>query len=228
MYFFPDPIINYDFKNVYTPSDDSYLLIDYFKRNINQNEFDGIEIEKINNVLDIGTGTGIIAILFQIFKKKIHNFNPKIYASDILDDALNCARKNEKLNGFDGKISFIKSNLFNSFPIYLRNLFEIIVFNPPYLPASNLIDKAEQKSKIDYSWVGGQKGYEVLFEFISKVKYFLNLNQKCYVYFITSNRTDLSDIYKFIEKLGFKNKILQKSHIFFEDIILNRLFFNEF
>ena len=225
MHFLPDPIIEYDFKNVYIPSDDSYLLIDYFKRNINQNKFDGIEIGKINNVLDLGTGTGIIAILFQIIKKKFHNFNPNIYASDISDDALNCARINEKLNGFNHEITFIKSSLFSSFPIYLKNLFDIIVFNPPYLPSSSLIDK---KSIIDYSWDGGQKGNEIILEFISKVKDFLNLNKKCYVYFITSSRTDLVGIYNFIEKLAFKNKILEKRHIFFEDIILNRLIFNDF
>ena len=40
----PDPIINYDFEKVYTPSDDSYLIIDYFKKNINYNYFDGRKI----------------------------------------------------------------------------------------------------------------------------------------------------------------------------------------
>ena len=29
---FPDPIIDYDFENVYRPADDTYLVIDYFKK----------------------------------------------------------------------------------------------------------------------------------------------------------------------------------------------------
>ena len=58
----PDPIIQCDFENVYTPSDDSYLIIDYFKRKINQNYFDGIKLSEIKKILDLGTGTGIIAI----------------------------------------------------------------------------------------------------------------------------------------------------------------------
>ena len=31
--FFPDPVIPYTFKDVYPPSDDTYLIIDYLKKN---------------------------------------------------------------------------------------------------------------------------------------------------------------------------------------------------
>ena len=50
----PDPLIECDFKNVYYPSDDSYLLVDYFRKNINDDLFDGIKLEEIEYVLDLG------------------------------------------------------------------------------------------------------------------------------------------------------------------------------
>lgn len=219
----PDPLIKCDFENVYFPSDDTYLLIDYFKKNITQELFDGIEIENIEYILDMGTGTGIIAILLQYFKSKIKIFNPKIMASDILDDAIFCAKENELLNNFHSKIIFIQSNLFNSFPEYLKSSFNIIIFNPPYLPSSSLIKENQNKMKIDHSWNGGQKGYEILIKFFQEVKNYLNLQKPHYIYYISSSRTNLENLHKKIKEFGFKNDILKKKHIFFEDLFLNRL-----
>ncbi|MFX1409912.1 MAG: HemK2/MTQ2 family protein methyltransferase [Promethearchaeota archaeon] len=221
--FLPDPIINCDFENVYYPSDDTFLLIDYFKQNVDENYFDGIKIKDIKNILDLGTGTGIIAIFFQLVKQKISNFNPKIYASDILEEALKCAKLNEKLNKIENEITFLKSDLFKSFPLSLKNTFDVIVFNPPYLPSLNLQIEIERKKSIDYSWNGGKKGYEILLKFIDQVKNFLYLQNRSYIYFISSSRANLHDVINIIKRKGFENKILNKKRIFFEDIILNRL-----
>lgn len=218
----PDPIINCDFEIVYTPSDDSYLLIEYFKHKIDKHSFDGIKLSEINNILDLGTGTGIIAIFFQMIKIYHSNFNPKIYASDILEEAIKCAKLNEKTNKILNEITFLHSNLFVSFPENLRNYFNIIVFNPPYLPSSKLIEKNNKKA-IDYSWDGGLEGYEILIDFLRNAKFFLNLEKEHYIYCITSSRTDLAELNKKILELGYENKIVKKRHIFFEDILLNRL-----
>jgi len=217
----PDPIINNDLKKVYTPSDDSYLIIDYFKKNINYNYFDGRNIKKIKRILDIGTGNGIIAIFFQIIKTQNPNFNPEIYASDISEDSINCAKSNEKVNNFENEIIFIQSDLFKSFPDTLKNSFDIIVFNPPYLPSSELINDSINKAKIDYSWDGGKKGYEIIIKFLENVNKFIKKDS--YMYYISSSKSNLNKLVDYIVEKGFKNQILEKKHIFFEDIILNRL-----
>ena len=219
----PDPIINYDFEKVYAPSDDTYLIIDYFKKHIDYDNFDGINIKEIKRVLDIGTGSGIIAIFFQIIKTYNPNFNPEIYASDILEEAIKCAKLNERENNFEGEIKFIKSNLFKSFPVNLKKSFNIVVFNPPYLPSSKLIEMRETKLNVDFSWDGGLKGYNLFLDFLDGVKEFLNIEKKNYIYFLSSSRTDLFELNKSIIKKGFNIKVLVKKHIFFEDIILNRL-----
>ncbi|MFX0021660.1 MAG: methyltransferase [Candidatus Hermodarchaeota archaeon] len=219
---FPDPIINCDYKNVYAPSDDTYLMLDYFKSHINSQFFDGIKLNEIKNILDLGTGTGIYAIFFQLIKNTYRNFNPKIYASDILEEAIKCAELNQIENGIDHEIIFLNSDLFNSFPNQLKSSFNIMIFNPPYLPASQLIKK-EEKQAIDYSWDGGIKGYDILINFLKDAIPYLNLKNEHYIYCITSNRTDIKDFNKEIAKLGFENKIVDEKHIFFEHLYLNRL-----
>jgi len=213
-----DPIIKYIPKDVYNPSDDTYLLLDYFNETFcNKNTLDYIE-----KILDMGTGTGIIAIFFALLVKENQNFNAQIYASDVLKEAIECAKMNERENNLNNKIEFIHSDLFNSFPNSLKNIFDIIIFNPPYLPS---FDKNNHylKSKQDFSWNGGPRGFELLKEFLQYTPIYLKNNRNSYIYYISSSRMDLDSLYKFIQKIGYKNEVLRKKHFFFEDIILNKL-----
>jgi HemK-related putative methylase len=218
-----DPYIKNDFQTVYSPSDDTYLFIDYFKQNINYTFFDGIEISKIKKILDIGTGTGIIAIFLQKISELIPRFKPEIYASDILEDAIICAKNNEKLNNINDKIHFIKSDLFSSFPDGLKNCFDIIVFNPPYLPSIKLQKSKKTILNKDITWNGGFRGFEIFLRFIKKFKNYINLNPFSYVYYTSSSYTDLIELNNKLKENNLSNKVLAKKHIFFEDIFLNRL-----
>ena len=220
---FPDPNIDCPFEDIYAPSDDSYLIIDYFKDHINENYFDGLDIKNIKNILDMGTGTGIIALFLQEVKKKISNFSPNIYASDILGEAIKCAKLNDIFNNHKKSISFIHSDLFKNFPGNLKDSFNVIIFNPPYLPSFKFNNKVRAKKKIDSSWDGGKTGFELFLEFILQAKPFIQLDQKFYIYYVSSSVSNFQDIYDQLERSGFKNRTLKKKHIFFEDIILNRL-----
>ncbi len=216
------------FKRVYSPSDDSYLIIDYLKENISNSHFDGLEFNNINNILDMGTGSGIIAIFFLLIKKIFSKFNPKIYASDILEEAIVCSKLNEKINHFEDEIKFYQSDLFNSFPKNLKHAFNIIVFNPPYLPSIE-IEKVNNKKPINFSWDGGVKGIEILERFINQVIEFIDLSDKnsSYIYFISSSRADIKELDNLIQDRGFKRRVVKKKHIFFEDILLNKLELNK-
>jgi methylase of polypeptide subunit release factors len=98
----------------------------------------------------------------------------------------------------------------------------MIIFNPPYLPSSELVKQNEDKLKIDHSWDGGTKGYDVFSRFLKDVKDFMDPNS-CVVYYISSSQINLEDLSKIIDKNGFASQILNKKHVFFEDIILNKL-----
>jgi len=198
------------------------MIIDYLKENITQSHFDGLEFNSIKNVLDMGTGTGIIAIFLLSIKKYYPNFEANVFASDILKEAINCAKLNEELNNFQDKIIFLESDLFKSFPQSLKQKFNIIIFNPPYLPSIE-----GEKMLFDLNWDGGLKGTEILGKFLDQVIEFIELsNSKSYIYFISSSLADIKEIDEICYDKGFINKILKKKHLSFEDIILNRLELN--
>ncbi len=217
-----DPLIKYVDKEVYHPSEDTYLMIDFFNNNISPQNVDGLKLKEVRNILDMGTGTGIIAIFFQLLKRKLSNFNPRIFASDISEEAISCAKRNEKTYSFKDHITFIKSDLFQSFPSELNNQFEIIIFNPPYLPSlkSNASSKLK---KDDICWDGGEKGYELFLQFLEDVRGYLKPCIGSRVYYITSSMVNLNLFHEIIKQKGFKSLILDKTHVFFEDIILAKL-----
>ncbi|NVM46070.1 MAG: methyltransferase [Candidatus Lokiarchaeota archaeon] len=220
---FPEPKIDCPFEDVYAPSDDTYLIIDYFTECINENYFDGLDIKNIKKILDMGTGTGIIALFLREVTKRVINFSPQIFASDILENAIKCAKLNESSNNLEKNITFIQSDLFKSFPANLKDSFNVIIFNPPYLPSLRYNNHVQVKKGIDNSWNGGEKGFEIFVEFISQAKSFLDSSQNFYIYYISSSVANFQNIIEQIENCGFKNTILKKKHVFFEDIILNRL-----
>ena len=76
------------------------------------------------SILDIGTGSGNIAISLT---KKLPLC--KIVASDISADAIETAKENARLNGVFEKIIFTKSDLFCG----IKGRFDLIVSNPPYI-----------------------------------------------------------------------------------------------
>jgi len=214
IYTFPEPRIKNNFDDVYSPSEDSYLIIDYFRKNIDENYFDGFELAKIRNILDMGTGTGIIAIFLQLIKMIVPKFSPQIYASDILENAIKCAISNENINNLENKIKFFQSDLFKTFPSILKNSFNILIFNPPYLPSFKFKNEGRDKKNIDYCWNGGREGFEVFLEFIRDVKPFIDQNQKFYIYYISSSRINLKKLNDNLNIQGLKNTILKKSMSF--------------
>lgn len=72
-------------------------------------------------ILDIGTGSGCIAITLSKL------LNAKVTAVDICNQALEQAKKNAKKNNVD--ITLIQSDLFSN----VDGVFDIIVSNPPYI-----------------------------------------------------------------------------------------------
>jgi len=81
-----------------------------------------------NDVLDVGTGSGCIAIT--LAKKT----NANITGIDICKNAILTAKENSRINNV--KVNFLKKNIFNYNPI---KKFDLIISNPPYVLESEKI-----------------------------------------------------------------------------------------
>ena len=81
--------------------------------------------------LDLGTGTGVIAVCMARFRSKAH-----ITAVDISSAALDMAQRNAALNGVADRIEFIKSDWFAQ----VEGQFDLIASNPPYICSDDLTE----------------------------------------------------------------------------------------
>ena len=103
-------------------------------------------------ILDIGTGSGCIAVSLA---KSLSN--ARVTALDISPEALELARENAVINGVLERIDFIQSDLLSP----AAKAFDIIVSNPPYV-CSQEIDKLspEVRSEPRLALDGGNEGLD--------------------------------------------------------------------
>ena len=94
------------------------------------------------SILDIGTGSGCIAISLAKLLK-----NSSVTAVDVSEKALEVAKKNAAAN--DVNVIFIKDDILNpQNPELLESKFDIIISNPPYVCES---EKSEMRANVlDY------------------------------------------------------------------------------
>ena len=146
-------------KNVLIPRFETEELVEKLIKYIN------INFKETIKILDIGTGSGCIALTL---KSKIKN--SIVDASDISDKALKVAEENAKRNNL--KVNFIKSNMLEN----ITNKYDIIVSNPPYISYDeeimDIVKNNEPHTAL-YADNNGLYFYEEILKSVSKY-----LNQK--------------------------------------------------
>lgn len=95
---------------------DSILLTDFAKN-----------IKDKANVIDLGTGTGIISILL-CGKTKLS----KIYGIEIQKDVADMADRSRKLNNLEERFIVINDNIKNINDIFSNVNIDVVITNPPY------------------------------------------------------------------------------------------------
>ena len=99
---------------------------------------DFIRAKADDEALDIGTGSGIIALLLSV--KPVR----KIIALEIQPGLAEMARRNVELNGLEGKIEVVEADLRQYEP---GRTFDLIFSNPPYIrKASGFLSRSSEKS----------------------------------------------------------------------------------
>ena len=117
-------------KNWFCFGIDSVLLVNFSKN-----------IKKSANVLDLGTGTGIIPILLSG-----KNDCKKAIGVEVQENVAEMARRSVELNNLENKIEIVCDNVINLKERYKNSKFDVIITNPPYKKGGEgVINEVEEK-----------------------------------------------------------------------------------
>ena len=169
---------------MYEPREDSFLILKHIRD----------YVKKKDKVLDVGTGTGILA-------KEALKYAKEVVANDIDKKLINKLAKNNT-----SKLKFIQSDLFSN----IKEKFNLILFNPPYLPSQKIKDK-----KID----GGKNGTEIIERFLRQAKNYLKKNGKILLLCSSLNK----NINRLFKKYKYKAKKIDEKKMFFEKLYVYEL-----
>ena len=116
---------------------------------------------KATRLLDVGTGSGVLAISFALEQPKL-----EVVAVDISDDALGLARENAEKHGVPDRISFCQSDLLDR----IDGPFHWIVANLPYIPSADL-PGLQREVQFDPALAldGGQDGLTIIKRLIESI-----------------------------------------------------------
>ncbi len=176
-------------SEIYEPAEDSYLMSETLV-------FELPKLLRKNSdlkFLEIGCGSGINLQAAENSGVKKEN----ILGTDINKEAVK----------YCSKLGFqcVSSNLFEK----IKGKFDVIVFNPPYLPK----DKNEPKSSRRET-TGGLKGNEITVKFLKQAK--RHLRKERVIFIITSS---LSKDVNFKET-SYKAKAVAEKGLFFEKLFV--------
>ena len=114
----------------YRFSVDSILLLNF------------IRLKNYENVIDLGTGSGIIPLLLFAKRKGL-----SIYGIEIQKDLADMARRSVELNKLQNDITIIQEDFRNLKNIFKNQQFDIVVSNPPYLsPGQGKINPSSSRA----------------------------------------------------------------------------------
>jgi release factor glutamine methyltransferase len=189
--------VTYDPDQVYQPEADTYLLFEEALK----------EIRPGDRVLEVGTGSGYIAAgIIGLVKNSELDTCSLVMGTDINPHAVRCTREKG--------VEVVRTNLF----VGLRGPFDLIVFNPPYLPT-----RPEERVEdwLEHALDGGPDGRAVLSRFANEVGMVLAPGGR--ILLLISSLTGEEAVVGIFTKLSYKVEIVTKRRVFDEDLLVLRI-----
>ena len=172
-------------KNSLIPRQDTELMVDLVL-----NQFD--KKSKLN-ILDLGTGSGVIGITLSKFYP-----NSLITISDISPKALKVANKNIKKHKVSN-VNSIESNWFSGFKE--EKFFDLILTNPPYIAKGDVhLTNLEINYEPSNALVSANNGFSDIFKIIDSAANFLKPQGKL---FIEHGYTQADKVKNYLQKKYF-------------------------
>jgi release factor glutamine methyltransferase len=133
---------------VFVPRPETELLVEHALAEVRERE-DPV-------VVDAGTGTGAVALAV-----KDERPDARVFATDLSAEAVELSRANAVRLGL--AVTVLEGDLLEPLPVALRGLVDVVVSNPPYIPAEDLEGlPAEVRADPVLALVGGNDVYERL------------------------------------------------------------------
>jgi release factor glutamine methyltransferase len=111
-------------------------------------------------VVDIGTGTGAVALAIASERS-----DAEVWATDISDEALAWARRN--IESQEARLTLTKGDLFDALPSSLRGRVDLVVSNPPYIADDAELPK-DVCSEPEVALRAGPTGDEILLRIVGE------------------------------------------------------------
>jgi release factor glutamine methyltransferase len=184
----PGKKMPFDINQIYAPEADTYLLLDAAR----------LEIKADDRVLEVGTGAGLIAAELA--------WVAGVVATDINPHAALCARE----KGID----VVQNDLFSG----IRSTFDLIIFNPPYLPT---LPEDRIDDWLEYALDGGTSGRDVILRFSEDVGRVLAPGGR--ILLLISSLTGLPEVRDLFFRKSFTSEIMMKKKIEDEDLYVLRI-----
>lgn len=126
--------------------------------------YDEVFDSKEVNVVDVGTGSGCLAVTLDIEEK-----NMSVTATDISLEALDVAKLNNKK--LKGNVTFLQGDMLEP----LKGMkFDILVSNPPYIPNLEYVENLVIDNEPRVALFGGEDGLDYYKKIIKNAESILN------------------------------------------------------
>ena len=190
-------------ENVLIPRPETEELVEWVIKDYKEGEKSRQGQERGPEIVDIGTGSGCIAVSI---KKNIPGAS--VFAMDVDDNALGVARRNA--NEIGANVQFIKCNILDRKDWALVDKFDLIVSNPPYIPVRE--KETMTRNVLDHEpWLALFVENEQPLLFYEAIADFARekLNPGGYIY-LEINETEGESVPKLFRCKGFSETILRK------------------
>lgn len=119
---------------VLIPRPETELLVDLAIEEV-KNQIQRNSRKPLIRILDLGTGSGAIALAIGYQLKTQNQSNPiiEILGIDLSSSAIELSNENANRLGLTDRVRFLQSNWYDGIPSEFKNSVDLIVSNPPYI-----------------------------------------------------------------------------------------------
>lgn len=182
----------------YRPREDSYLLLDAASE----------EVRAEDRVLEVGCGSGVV--ISRIAEMDVG----RVVATDVNPHAVRETRERD--------VDVVRTDLYSG----IGAEFDLVLFNPPYLPATE-DQKKREGDDVDLDWpevavTGGDTGRKVIEKFLAGLDRILSEGGRAIL--VVSTHTDVEEVEERCRKHGFSTRKTAREELFFESLYALKIF----